>query len=69
MPQILDHLYRMFTIERSGSRETNSLFSLINQQHDIDKTYLYAKAFMKQNTNAKLTNKKVQGFKSLEKFK
>ena len=51
MPQILDHLYRMFTIEGSGSRKTNSLFKLINQQQDIDKTYLYAKDYMKQNIN------------------
>ena len=27
----------------SGSRKTNSLFNLINQQPDIDKIYLYAK--------------------------
>ena len=27
----------------SGSEKTNSLFNLINQQPDIDKTYLYAK--------------------------
>ena len=52
MPEILNHSYRMFTIEGSGSRETNSLFNLIKQQHDIDKTYLYAKYYTKQNINA-----------------
>ena len=52
MPQILNHPCIMFTIESSRSRETNSLFNLINQQHDIDKTYLYAKYYMKQNINA-----------------
>ena len=30
----------------------SSLFGLTNQQHDIDKTYLYAKGYMKQNINA-----------------
>ena len=27
----------------SGSKKTNALLNLINEQHDIDKTYLYAK--------------------------
>ena len=40
MPKILDHPYRMFTIEGSRSRETNSLFNLINQQHDIDDLFI-----------------------------
>ena len=34
-----------------GSGKTNALLNLIKNQEDIDKTYLYAKDHMKQNTN------------------
>ena len=37
------HLYRILIIGGSGSGKTNSLFSLINHQPDIDKNYLHAK--------------------------
>ena len=37
------HLYRILIIDGSGSGETNTLFNLIMEQDDIDKTYLYAK--------------------------
>ena len=43
MPQIPHHPYRMLIIEGFGSRKRSSLFNLINQQTDIDKTYFYAK--------------------------
>ena len=42
-PEILDHPYRIFINGDSGSRKTNLLFNLINQQSDIDKIYLYTK--------------------------
>ena len=42
-PYIPDHLYRILIIDGSGSGETNTLFNLIIEQDDIDKTYLYAK--------------------------
>ena len=42
-PQIPCHLYRIIIIGSSGSRKTNSLFSLTNQPPDFDETYLYAK--------------------------
>ena len=42
-PQIPDHPYRILIIGGSGSRKTNLVFNLINQQPDIDKIYLYAK--------------------------
>ena len=42
-PQIPDHSYRILIIGGYGSRKTNSLFNLINQQPDIDKMYLYTK--------------------------
>ena len=40
---ILDHPYRILIIEGSRSGKTNSLLKLINNQPDVDKTYLYAK--------------------------
>ena len=42
-PYIPDHLYKILIIEGSGSRKTNALFNLINNQQDIDKIYLYVK--------------------------
>ena len=38
-----DHPYRIFIVGGSGSRKTNALLNLINNQPDIDKIYLYAK--------------------------
>ena len=38
-----DHPYRILIIGGSGSWKTNALLSLINNQPDIDKIYLYAK--------------------------
>ena len=40
-PQIRDHPYRILITGDSGSGKTNSLFTLIIQQPDIDKIYLY----------------------------
>ena len=42
-PHIPDHPYRILIIGGSGSRKTNALLKLINNQPDIDKIYLYAK--------------------------
>ena len=42
-PYIPDHPYRILITGGSGSGKTNALLNLINEQHDIDKTYLYAK--------------------------
>ena len=42
-PYISDHLYRILIIGRSGSGKTNALLNLIENQPDIDQTYLYAK--------------------------
>ena len=49
-PQIPDHLYKVLIFGGSGSRKTNSLFNLINQQPDIDKIYM-SKIHMEQNIN------------------
>ena len=42
-PYIPDHPYRIIIINGSGSRKTNALINLINEQNDIDKIYLYAR--------------------------
>ena len=42
-PYIPDHPQRILIIRGSGSRKTNVLLNLINNQTDIDKIYLYAK--------------------------
>ena len=42
-PYIPDHPYRILIIGGSGSGKTNALLNLIENQWDIDKTYLYAK--------------------------
>ena len=38
-PQIPDHPFKLLIIGGSGSWKTDSLFDLINQQPEIDKTY------------------------------
>ena len=42
-PYIPDHPYRILIIGGSGSGKTNASINLINEQHDIDKIYLYAR--------------------------
>ena len=42
-PQIPDHTYRMLIIKGSGTVKTISLFNLISDQPDIEKTYLNVK--------------------------
>ena len=42
-PYIPDHPYRIIITGVSGSRKTNALINLINEQHDIDKHFLYAR--------------------------
>ena len=41
--QVADQIYRILIIGDSGSRKTNSLLSLISQQPDINKMYLWPK--------------------------
>ena len=42
-PYIPDHPHRILINDGSGSGKTNTLLNLINEQHDIDKIYLYAR--------------------------
>ena len=41
-PYIPDHPYRIIIIGGSRSGKTNALINLINEQYDIDKSFLYA---------------------------
>ena len=49
--QVSDHQRRILIIGGSGSGRTNSLFTLIGQQPDIDKMYLQLTIHVKQNIN------------------
>ena len=40
---IPDHSYKILIIGGSGSGKTDALFNLINEQNDINKSYLYAR--------------------------
>ena len=42
-PEIPDHPFRISIVGGSGSGKTNALLSLINNEPDIDKMFLYAK--------------------------
>ena len=42
-PYVPDHAYRILIRGSSGSKKSNALLHLINNQPDIDKIYLYAK--------------------------
>ena len=42
-PYIPDHPHRIFIIGGSGTGKTKILLNLINEENDIDKTYLYAR--------------------------
>ena len=42
-PEIPDYTYRILIIRGSGSRKTNALLNLRNNEPDLNKSYLYAK--------------------------
>ena len=60
LPCIPDHPYRILIIGGSASGKTNALLNLIKKQDDIDKIYLYAKDFSKQNISFWLKIVKIQ---------
>ena len=64
LPEVPDHPYRIWIIGCCGSGKTSSLFNLINQQPDIDKTYLYTKDQYEANWQF-LINKRESGGLSL----
>ena len=47
-PYIPDHSYGSLIIGGSGSGKRNTLLNLINEENDIDKTYLHAKDLNEQ---------------------
>ena len=59
-PYILDHPYRILIICGSGSRKTNALINLINEQNDIDKIYLYARELSKPKYKYLIKNVRMQ---------
>ena len=56
-PYIPDHLNRILIIGGSGSRKTNTLLNLINEQKDILKIYLYAKDLSKSKYKYLIKNR------------
>ena len=64
-PYILDHPYRILIIDGSGSGKTNTLLNLINEQHDIDKIYLYARDLNEPKYEILIKKRKDAGIKHL----
>ena len=59
-PYIPGHPYRILIIGGSGSRKTNTLLNLINNQPDIDEIYFMLKIHMRRNINFWLIKEKAQ---------
>ena len=57
-PFIGYHPYRILIIGGSGSRKTNALVNLINEQDNIDKIYLYAKDLSEPKHEFLIKNRK-----------
>ena len=67
-PYIPDHPYRIFIIGGSGSGKANTLLNLIKEQdndHLIDKIYLYAKDLSKPQYKFLIEKRKNAGTKNL----
>ena len=64
-PYIPGHPYRILIIAGSGSRKTNTLLNLINEQRDIDKIYLYAKDLSESKYEHLINNRENAGIKHL----
>ena len=65
-PYIPDHPYRILIIGGSGSGKTNTLLNLRNEQHGIDKIYLYARDLNEQKYKILITKHKDAGIKHLK---
>ena len=65
-PYIPDHPYRILIIGGSGSGKTNTLLSLINEQKDINKIYLYAKDLSEPKYGHLIKNRENVGIKHLK---
>ena len=64
-PYIPDHRYRILIIGGSGSRKTNILLNLINEQKGIDKICLYAKDLSKPKYEYLIKSRQNAGIKHL----
>ena len=63
-PYIPDHPYRILIVgSGSGSGKTNAMINLINEQHDIDKIYLYARDLSKPKYDYLIKKRKDAGIK------
>ena len=62
---IPDQSHRIMIICGSGSGKTNTLLNLINQQHDIDKIYLYARDLNEAKYKILIKKRKEAGIKHL----
>ena len=62
-PYISDHPYIILIIGGFGSRKTNALLNLINNQLDIDKIYLYAKDLYEETYQFLINKKESKGLK------
>ena len=60
---IPDHPYRTSIIGGSGSRKTNILLNLTNEQKDVDKIYLYGKDLSKPKYEYLIKNCENAGIK------
>ena len=67
-PQVPDHPYRILIVGGSKSGKTNSLFNLINQQPDIDKTYLCAKDPYEENYQCSINKSESTSLKHFDDF-
>ena len=64
-PYIPHHLYKILIIGGTGSGKTNTLLNLINEQHDIDKIYLYARDLNKSEYEILIKKRKDATIKHL----
>ena len=64
-PYIPDHPYRILIIGGSGSRKTNTLINLINEQDDIDKIYLHAEDISEPKYECLIKKRENAGIKDL----
>ena len=65
-PYIPDHPYRILIIGGSGSGKTNALLTLMNNQPDIDKIYLYAKDPYEAKYQFLINKREITGLKHLQ---
>ena len=64
-PYIPDHPYKILIINGSGSGEVNTLFSLIDEQNDIEKIYFYARDLNEPKYKILIKKRKDAGIKHL----